>query len=159
LRDIFYFDRFKKEERKIEVFYLYGATGLGKTHFVHKLHGFTDVCTITDYRDNGRKMYFDAYDDGQDILVFDEFTGQAPISSMLRWLDKYPVKLPARYHDRTACFTKVYILSNLPLAKIYVQEQQHYPEIWNAFLRRIGRVYNFISLGEYIELSKETYYV
>ena len=38
---------------------------------------------------------------------------------MLNLLDVYPPILPARYSDKVACFTKVYITSNLPLNRQY----------------------------------------
>ncbi len=50
--------------------------------------------------DNG--VRFDQYQ-GQDILVFDEFASQVPLSDMLNYLDRYPLMIPARYADRAAC--------------------------------------------------------
>lgn len=39
--------------------------------------------------------------------------------------------------DTVTCYTKVYITSNLPLSRQYQAVQQHHPETWKAFLRRI----------------------
>ena len=90
--------------------------------------------------DNG--VRFDQYQ-GQDILVFDEFTSQVPLSDMLNYLDRYPLMLPARYADRAACYTKVYIISNLPLTEQYKGEQARAPERWAAFCRRLTRVLEY----------------
>ena len=59
---------------------------------------------------------------------------------MLNYLDRYPLLLPARYTDRVACFTKVYITSNLPLSGQYMLEQTRAKPVWEAFLRRITEV-------------------
>ena len=56
---------------------------------------------------------------------------------MLNWLDVYPVDLPCRYNNKTACYTKVYLTSNKPLEEQYRSWQREEPESWNAFLRRI----------------------
>lgn len=53
------------------------------------------------------------------MLVFEEFHSEIPISAMLNYLDIYPLMLPARYHDRIACYTEVYITSNIPLEDQY----------------------------------------
>ena len=59
---------------------------------------------------------------------------------MLNYLDVYPLHLPAQYSDRMACYTTVYITSNLPLEEQYRSAQEYKPETWRAFLRRIHNV-------------------
>ena len=71
------------------------------------------------------------------MLVFEEFSSQIPIEDMLNYLDIYPLALPARYNDKTACYTMVYITSNLPVEKQYRSEQWTGRKTWRAFLRRI----------------------
>ena len=66
---------------------------------------------------------------------------------MLNYLDIYPLSLPARYNDKTACYTKVYITSNLPLEKQYWGEQWDRPETLRAFLRRIHVVVEYLPDG------------
>ena len=58
---------------------------------------------------------------------------------MLNYLDIYPLMLPARYSDRVACYSKVYITSNVPLEDQYGDVQIVHPATWQAFLRRIHR--------------------
>lgn len=80
--------------------------------------------------------------------MFEEFSGQIPIEDMLNYLDIYPpVPSRARYNDKTACYTKVYITSNLPLEKQYRDEQWDRPETWRAFLRRIHTVVEYLPDG------------
>ena len=112
LRQTLLSDRYASENRKIEVWYIFGASGTGKTRGIYERHDAKDICRITNYR-NGRGISFDGYT-GQDVLVFEEFHSQIPIEDMLNYLDIYPLPLPARYSDRVACYTRVYITSNLP---------------------------------------------
>ena len=70
------------------------------------------------------------------------------IDIMLNYLDVYPLRLPARYNNKIACYTKAFIITNLPLSAQYKKVQENHPETWQAFLRRIHKVYDF-------DLSKE----
>ena len=147
-------DRYLTENRDVEVCYLFGATGAGKTRSIFEKHKATDICRITNYGRAG-DIRFDAYH-GQPVLVLEEFHGQIPIPTMLNLLDVYPLMLPARYYDRVACYTKVYITSNLPLAEQYQDIQKTKPETWKAFLRRIHNVIEFLPDGTTIK-HKEVY--
>lgn len=150
-RNIEYLIETMKEKRgsairpEMQVFYLFGATGTGKTRSIYERHKPEDICRITSYR-NGQVL-FDSYH-GEDVLVFEEFTGQIPISEMLNYLDIYPIRLPARYSDRIALYTKVYITSNLSLNELYEEIQRKHPEVWRAFKRRITKVYYYEKAGE-----------
>ena len=55
--------------------------------------------------------------------------------------------MPCRYNNKIACYTKVYLLSNLSLKEQYVEVQRNYEETWNAFLRRISCVKSFGEKG------------
>lgn len=141
LRETVCFDKYKTENRVLEVHYLYGDSGTGKTRSVYEKHPASDICRITDY--GGRNgIRFDGYH-GQSVLVFEEFHSQIPIASMLNYLDIYPLNLPARYNDKVACYTTVYITSNIPLEAQYQDIQRCQMETWNAFLRRIHVVKEF----------------
>lgn len=138
------YKRFRTENRDVRVTYVYGDSGTGKTRGIFEEHGAENICRVTDYSND--KALFDAYE-GQDVLVFEEFGGQLPIKTMLNLLDVYPIQLPARYTARTACYTRVYITSNEPLAEQYESVQEKQPKTWNAFLRRIETVRHYLSDG------------
>lgn len=123
-------DKVKNIFRKLDVSYIYGTTGVGKTRTVMEKFGYENVFRITNY-----KHPFDNYN-GQDVILFDEFRSSLPIADMLVYLDGYPVNLPCRYADKPALYTKVYIISNISLEKQYVEVQKYEPETYNAFLRR-----------------------
>ena len=100
-------------------------------------HGYSNVFRVTDY-----SHPFDAYS-GQDVILFDEFRSSLLLADMLKYLDGYPLELPCRYLNKYACFTKVYIISNIPLAKQYTVAQMDNYETWLAFVRRIHTVKYF----------------
>lgn len=140
-------EKYRETLRPVEVTYKFGATGTGKTRSIYQENAPEDVCRITSYGKNGVK--FDAYH-GEKVLVLEEYASQIPLEELLVYLDIYPLTLPARYTDRIACYTKVIITSNLPLEAQYVTEQQHKPESFLAFLRRINYLEEFLPCGKVI---------
>lgn len=116
---------------------LLGATEAGETRYALNKHGYRDVYRVTDY-----KHPFDLYK-GENVLCFDEFRSQFPISDMLNYLDGYPMTLPCRYNNKQACYNIVYIISNVPLEEQYPIFQLNQPATWQAFLRRIHHVIKF----------------
>ena len=154
LREKLLYERYRSENRNVKVTYLFGASGTGKTSGIYQKHPATDICRITDY--GGRNgVRFDAYH-GQPVLVFEEFHSQIPIESMLNYLDIYPLTLPARYSDRVACYSTVYITSNIPLEEQYREIQRCKSETWRAFLRRINVVREYRHDGTVRETIYET---
>lgn len=148
LRQTLTAEKYAVENRLLEVTYLYGSSGAGKTRSIYSTHDPRSIYRVTNYRAT-RGISFDGYH-GQDVLVFEEFSSQIPIEDMLNYLDIYPLSLPARYNDKTACYTKVYITSNSPLENQYWVEQQARPETWRAFLRRIHTVVEYLPDGSTI---------
>ena len=151
LRQVILAEKYSIENRMLEVNYLYGASGTGKTRGICEKYGPKNICRITDYGNNG--IRFDAYH-CHDDPVLEEFHSQIPISAMLNYLDIYPLTLPARYTDRTACYTKVFITSNIPLEEQYRDRQRVQMETWRAFLRRITNVVEFLPDGTTVMRKK-----
>lgn len=127
--------------RDIEVHYLYGRPGVGKTRYVYDRYPVRDIYRVTDYRHP-----FDEYD-RQPVLVLDEYDSQFDWEKLLCYLDRYPLMLPARYHNHQACYTVVWILSNRPLADQYpfVQGDRR-----NALMRRIVEILRMDESGKLI---------
>lgn len=134
-------EEFKNKFRELETEYWFGRTATGKTRTIMERYGYENVYRVTDY-----KHPFDTYK-GQDILIFEEFHSNIKIQDMLNYLDGYPLDLPCRYNNKVACYTKVYITSNMSLRDQYVNIQREYEETWNAFLRRIHIVKTFGNNG------------
>lgn len=130
--------------RDIKVVYLYGKPGIGKTSYIVSQHPLGTFYNVPFYG-NGN---FDNYN-GEDVMVFDEFAGQIKIPLMNKLLDIYPMQLPSRYANKTACYTKVYIVSNLPISELYKDERES--GLYNAFLRRIHTIIRMDEKGFHYE--------
>lgn len=128
-------EKYKETVRlDLEVIYISGVTGKGKTRGVLEKNGYANVYRVTDYLHP-----FDSYN-GQPVIAFDEFRSSLRIKEMLLFCDIYPIELPSRYTNKYACYNKVYIISNWSLEKQYTEVQREDAESWKAFLRRIHKV-------------------
>ena len=145
LRQTLLSEKYTVENRNLNVSYIFGTTGAGKTRSIYQAHIPRDIYRVTNYR-SGHGISFDGYT-GQDVLVFEEFNSQIPIEDMLNLLDRYPLQLPARYNDKIAAYETVYLTSNLPLSEQYKDTQIYRPETWKAFLRRIHTVIEYHGNG------------
>ena len=114
---------------------------MGKSRDI--LDTFSDECVfrITNYRHP-----FDGYN-CEPVIVFEEFRNSIPLGDMLQYLDIYALSLPARYSDKYACYTHVFICSNWSLEQQYKEIQDSHSESWNAFLRRIHKVKEYTDNG------------
>lgn len=129
--------KYESTWRTLTVSYLWGDTAAGKTRSVMDKYGYPNVYRVTNY-----DHPFDSYS-GQDVVIFEEFRSSFKITDILSYLDGYPLRLPARYSDRVACYTKVYINSNIPIGQQYSNIQRDEPKSFDAFLRRINNIYHF----------------
>ena len=147
-------EKFKDTVRlDLEVIYISGATGTGKTRGVLEENGYSNVYRVTDY-----VHPFDSYN-CQPVICFDEFRSSIKLTNMLLYCDIYPIELPSRYANKFACYNKIYIISNWRLEYQYEDTQYNDEESWKAFLRRINKVVLYNESGEKEEyLSVEEYF-
>lgn len=131
-------------ERDVEVIYLFGDPGVGKTRWLYD--HFDDVARLTDYRN------FDVYN-GEKVLALDEYAGQLDLRLLNSVLDRYPIDLPARFYDRPARFDTVVILSNHPVWDLHGWEK---PVARRAFARRLDRVLMMTTGGHVQELDLDS---
>lgn len=145
---------FSRTWRNLEVVYMFGKTGSGKTRSVMEQYGYDKCYRVTDY-----KHPFDTYD-GQDVIIFEEFRGGIKHGDMLNYLDGYPLLLPCRYFNRQACYTKVFIISNVAPDDQYINVDK---ESRQAFYRRIhivrefegnGRITDYDGVQAYLDRHK-----
>jgi hypothetical protein len=132
--------KFKNMTRELHVTYIYGVPDASKSTFVYRVLGYApmEVGKIIDYK-SGR---FDDYEN-QDIILFDEFYGQIPLTAMNDLLDGQPRYLPARY--------KAFIVSNYPLGEQYRAERANGKQpSFNGFLRRINEIIHMPERNVYI---------
>lgn len=137
--------------RNLCVTYVWGPTATGKTRGILEKYGYSSVYRVTDYNHP-----FDRYAQ-EPCICFDEFRSSLPIGDMLDYLDGYPLALPARYANRQACYTEVYLVSNIDLRAQYPNVQKDEPATWAAFLRRIGSVIRYFEPGAFQTYTLEEY--
>lgn len=143
-------DRQHAQWRDVDVTYITGQTGDGKTRYVMDKYGYNNVFRLTNYGGKFDQPKWDNYH-GQDVVIFEEFRSGAKIEDMLNWLDGYPVELPARYANKLAKFTKVFIISNWRLEEQYSTIQANWKSTWQALLRRID-TYAVVQEGQLEEV-------
>jgi hypothetical protein len=128
--------KFKKIYRELEVTYVFGETGRGKTRDILQKYDY-EVCRVTNY-----EHPFDGYN-GEDVIMFDEYRNSLKFGDLLTYLEGNPQMLPARYYPRQACYTKVYIVSNWDINEQYREIQKTKPKDWAAFERRVHKVIEY----------------
>lgn len=139
-------EKYKETVRlDLEVVYISGATGAGKTRGVFEKNGYSNVYRVTDYLHP-----FDGYN-CQPVICFDEFRSSLKLKDMLLYCDIYPLELPSRFTNKFACYNKIYIVSNWELERQYYEMQREDKESWEAFLRRIHKVIVYGKDGSIIE--------
>lgn len=95
-------------ERIVMVTVLWGDTGVGKTHRVMNAVAAEDLYIVSGRGRDPWGMYR-----GEQVLLMDEFNWELwSIQEMNGILDKWRFRLDARYHDRYAAWTRVYICCN-----------------------------------------------
>jgi hypothetical protein len=141
-RQDFLKDEYGQKFRDVKATFVYGNARFGKTTYIYDAYPMADICRVNNYY----KGTFEGYN-SQKVLVLDEFTGKVDITFMNNLLDKFPLELPARFANRTACFEEVYIISNLSLPELYKEQQTAMPEVYKAFTERIKDIIRFTALG------------
>lgn len=145
-------DRSRADWRNVQVIYIHGVTGTGKTRSVMQKYGYPNVYRVTDYGSGAFDMY-----DGQDVLVFEEFRSSFRLEHMLNYLDGHPVELPCRYANQLLKATKIFIITNIPLEEQYPKfhngfESEGQKQSWSAFNRRISGVIE-VSEGQTLSIA------
>nr|QXP07664.1 MAG: replication associated protein [Arizlama virus] len=119
--------------REIEVFYLTGPTGVGKTH--HALNRFPNAFVIRGKYMEGKS--FDMYN-YETTLIMDEWTPfEWPLTLMNTILDKWKCPLTCRYNNKYAFWNSVVITTNVPIDDCYnlcLQMQR------DSFRRRVTHI-------------------
>jgi hypothetical protein len=113
------------------VYFFYGETGLGKTHAIRFLE--PDFCDRVYVKVHGTR-FWDGYE-GQEVVLFDDLRPEEyQCQDMLRYLQKFAMSVEVKGSTRPACWTKVYITTNVPIEAWYMGVDRATRE---AFLGRI----------------------
>lgn len=143
---------YRKNLREVKAFYLSGESRIGKTYYITQKKMKEEKKSV--YRVTNYLHPFDSYD-GEEILILDEFRTSIDFNLMLNILDGYPLQLPARYGDKTAQFTEVWVVSN---EKFYTQYQEvnvMMPSSFIAFKRRFAGFFEMRERGVLTPVTPE----
>jgi len=97
----------KKSEgwRQVEVIFITGPTGCGKTKGAMEEPGVFKI-------QGSQLKWWDGYE-GQTTILIDEYANDVKVTELLALLDGYQLRLEIKGGFTYACWTKVYITSNL----------------------------------------------
>lgn len=126
----------RRKDRQMEVMYLYGGAGVGKTTFAKKLcenHGEYFISS-------SGKDFLDGYS-GQPCIILDDFRGsQATLSTILKLLDNNTASsVESRYKNKSISECKFMVITSV--LKPYEMFQNVFKENnepYDQFKRRIG---------------------
>lgn len=80
----------EKREKPMVKWY-YGGTGTGKTYAAWEETGYIDTWVSHD-----SLQWFDGYDGQKNVIIDDFRAGDCRFSNLLRYLDRYPMKVPIK---------------------------------------------------------------
>lgn len=117
-----------KDFRHVEVVLITGPTGCGKTRMAMEQATYK----IT----GGSMKWFDGYE-GEKTILIDEYANQLNCTELLPLLDGYQLRIPVKGGFTYACWTKVFITTNLREL-----HESALPAHREALARRISRTVN-----------------
>lgn len=113
-------------DRRVDVFW--GRTGTGKSRRAW------DEAGEGAYSKCPRSKWWDGYQD-QEHVVLDEFRGSIDVAHLLRWFDRYPVRVEVKGSTRPLNANRIWVTSN-------VNPLDWYPELdvmtRDALIRRLN---------------------
>lgn len=110
-------------EKSVSVYY--GSTGTGKSRRAFAEAGETA------YVKDPRSKFWCGYR-GESNVIIDEFRGGIDVAHMLRWLDRYPVRVELKGSSAPLKANKIWITSNL-------HPNEWYPDRKSACRERVCR--------------------
>ena len=143
---------YSKQCRDVEVTYIYGLSGVGKSTYVNGLVVNDSVFRVDSFDNSAFTDY-----SGEDTLVIDEFKGQFNLQFMNRLLDCFPLKVRGLCSLLPACFTKVYIVSNFSYNELYKPQQIENAGQYAGFVRRLNNIIKVEKDGVIKKLRETTF--
>lgn len=143
-------EEYSEKCRSVDVTYIYGSSGAGKTTHVQRELGFKNVFYVTNY-DNS--MFTNC--NFADTIVMDEFTGSFNIQKFNRMVDGTPFQMRGLGESSWACFHHIYIVSNYSPKELYKDVQRDNYKVYRAFDRRLHKIIR-IDSNHNIHIERDT---
>lgn len=135
-------------DEKPSVFWLWGATGVGKTRMAFKAGRALSRFSLRSCDDiwisSGGLRWFDGYD-GQTVAILDDFRNKhvTSFAFFLRLLDRFPVLV--EFKGGSVQWTPQYIFVTCPYSpeRCFSKRGEHVPEDIEQLHRRLSAVFEF----------------
>lgn len=127
-----------KRDFMTKVYVIWGATGLGKTHWA------SEKSPSAYYKQRGD--WWDEYDGSSDVII-DDFYGWLKYDTLLRICDKYPCQVEIKGGHVNFAPKRIFITSNAWPNKWYDSEKCYF----DAFARRVHKWIYFTGFKEYTQ--------
>lgn len=103
--------------REVEGWFIWGDTGVGKSHWVYSTFGPANVYSPP----SESPLWFDGYR-GQSVLFFEEFDSAVPIKTLLRIVDEYSLAVQVKGGFVNARWTRVIFTGNSDITRGWPRE-------------------------------------
>ena len=138
--------------RDVDVTYVYGDSGVGKSTYVRRKLGLKDTFFVSLYDNSMFTNY-----KNQDNVVFDEFAGQIDLQQLNKLLDVQPCELRGLNCSKWATYHHVYIISNYSYKELY-RNKNYKDTLLYSFNRRIHNII-YIDHNREPHIERETIWV
>lgn len=148
---------YMRQVRDVNVHYYYGPPGTNALGYIYGQYGYDNVYRVSHYGNrHERPVIFDDYN-RHPVLVLDRFCAQIPIEEMIVYLTGNPLRLPARYGNKIACYKDVYILSEYSVPAQYSWDWEKNPGKWQYFVSLLSEIKEFRPDGTIVDHQKGEY--
>jgi len=137
-RQQFLYEQQEKNIRILDVAYIYEQPSNYTARYVLEKYGLEKVYHVRFYDGRAWERY-----KGQEIILLDKYRSSFDFDYLLHYLNGLPMSLPCRYADRIACYTKVFIVADIPLEQQHADIKDADPKRWEQFSSCMRRIYNF----------------
>jgi len=134
---------FQKPQMREEcqVYLITGKTRVGKTDCIYRYLESIDSIykRVTAGKEGKGGEWWDGYEAHEAVLFDDFHPDKYDLNELLQILDKYPQQVPIKGSMRPACYTRVYITSNVPIENWYQKQRKdpNYQENYEALCARV----------------------
>lgn len=136
-----------KRNAKPEVIWIFGETGSGKTRWSVNEMGGEDF-----WMSSGTLQWWDGYDMQKNVII-DDFRGsQCEFSKLLRYLDRYEVRVPIKGGMVPLMATKIIITSCHSPKGVYDNEKIN--ENIGQLIRRCDKILGMLQNGDIVDQTE-----
>lgn len=139
------FDHYRRLYRSVDVTFIYGPSGVGKTTYLARQYTPEQAFDVTNYDNSMFSNY-----NYQDVIILDEFVGNLSCRAFNLLVGFKPVDLRGLGCAKVSAYHHVYIISNYDLPTIIRKMTNNDHVLYKTIDRRINRIVHFKSENEIV---------